>query len=116
MDPALYFPTAPLTRLAEHVVLELTDRESLEHVTDVRDRIERLRALGYRIALDDVGAGQAGLDTFSRLEPEFVKVDTSIIRAEGVETEEERGSLLETGCDFMQGYFLGRPGPIADED
>jgi EAL domain-containing protein (putative c-di-GMP-specific phosphodiesterase class I)/CheY-like chemotaxis protein len=143
MDPALYLPTAPLTRLAKHVVLELTDRESLEHVTDVSDRIERLRALGYRIALDDVGAGQAGLDTFSRLEPEFVKVDTSVIRgihqdankagivrslvrvchnlgkaviAEGVETEEERGSLLETGCDFMQGYFLGRPGPIADED
>jgi EAL domain-containing protein (putative c-di-GMP-specific phosphodiesterase class I)/CheY-like chemotaxis protein len=142
MDPALYLPAAPLTRLAKHVVLELTDRASLEHVTDVSGRIARLRALGYRIALDDLGAGQAGLETFSQLEPEFVKVDSSVIRgihkdankagivrsfvrvchnlgksviAEGVETREERDSLLEAECDLMQGYFFGRPGPIVDE-
>jgi EAL domain-containing protein (putative c-di-GMP-specific phosphodiesterase class I) len=141
MDPALYLPTAPLTRLAKQVVLELTDRASLEHVTDAADRIARLRALGYRIALDDLGAGLAGLETFSQLEPEFVKVDTSVIRgihedaaksgivrsivrvchnmgkaviAEGVETNEERSALDAAGCDFMQGYLFGRPGPLAD--
>lgn len=139
MDPALYLPHAPLTLLAEHVVLELTDRASLEHVTDVAERIGRLRAFGYRIALDDLGAGQAGLELFAQLEPEFVKVDTSVIRgvhtdpnkaaivrsivrvchdmgkavvAEGVEAQEEHVALLEVGCDFMQGYLFGRPGPL----
>jgi len=143
MDPALYLPNAPLTRIARRVVLELTDRASLEHVTDVSERIARLRTLGYRIALDDLGAGQAGLETFNRLEPEFVKVDTSIIRgihkdaskaeivrsivhvchnmgkaviAEGVETVEEREALRQVNCDFMQGYYFGRPSPLLDGD
>jgi EAL domain-containing protein (putative c-di-GMP-specific phosphodiesterase class I) len=143
MDPALYLPASPLSRIARNVVLELTDRASLEHVTDASERIERLRALGYRIALDDLGAGLAGLTTFTQLEPEFVKIDTSVIRgmnkdankadtvrsivrvchnlgkaviAEGVETKEERDALLEVECDFMQGYFFGRPGPLIDGD
>jgi EAL domain-containing protein (putative c-di-GMP-specific phosphodiesterase class I)/ActR/RegA family two-component response regulator len=139
MDPALYLPSAPLTRVAERVVLELTDRASLDTVSDVLDRIGRLRALGFRIAIDDLGAGQADSNMFAQLEPEFVKIDLSIIRgvdkdpskrrmvhalvrlchnmgkaviAEGVENAGERGTLLEVGCDFLQGYFLGNPAPL----
>ncbi|MEI9947827.1 MAG: EAL domain-containing protein [Pseudomonadota bacterium] len=139
MDPALYLPSAPLTRVAGRVVLELTDRASLDAVNDVLDRIARLRTLGFRIAIDDLGAGQADSNTFSQLEPEFVKIDLSIIRgvdkdrskrtmvlalvrlchnmgkaviAEGVENAGERETLLETGCDFLQGYFLGTPSPL----
>jgi len=136
MDPALYVPNFPLSKMAKQVVLELTDRGSLENVQGVEERVERLRVLGYRIALDDLGAGQGGLHTFARLEPEFVKIDPSVTRAvhrqsnkfnviqsltglchdmgkvviaEGVECSEERDALRLAGCDFMQGYFFGRP-------
>ncbi|HEY1533541.1 MAG TPA: EAL domain-containing protein, partial [Polyangiaceae bacterium] len=125
MDPALYLPTAPLTRVAARVVLELTDRASLEHVSDVQDRVQRLRNLGFRIAIDDLGAEQADPGTFHQLEPEFVKLDISMIRsvdedpekrrrvqamvrlchklgksviAEGVESDAQRSVLVETGC------------------
>jgi EAL domain-containing protein (putative c-di-GMP-specific phosphodiesterase class I) len=136
MDPALYLPTASLSRAARHVVLELTDRATLEHVAEIEQRLQRLRALGYRIALDDLGAGQAGLDTFNQLEPEFVKLDLSLVRgvdrdasknaivrsivrvchdmgkaviAEGVESSDEQQALRDAGCDFLQGYLVGRP-------
>ena len=141
MDPALYLPSAPLTRVAQRVVLELTDRASLDSVNDVRERVERLRALGFRIAIDDLGAGQADSSTFAQLEPEFVKIDASIIRgvdrdpskrkmvqalvhlchnmgkvviAEGVENAAERDTLAEAGCDFLQGSFLGAPAPFQE--
>jgi len=141
MDPALYLPSAPLTRVARNVVLELTDRASLDAVNDVLGRIERLRTLGFRIAIDDLGAGQADSNTFAQLEPEFVKIDLSVIRgvdkdpakrkmvhalvrlchnmgktviAKGVENAGERDTLVEAGCDFLQGYFLGSPAPLQD--
>jgi EAL domain-containing protein (putative c-di-GMP-specific phosphodiesterase class I)/ActR/RegA family two-component response regulator len=141
MDPALYLPSAPLTRLAQRVVFELTDRASLDAVNDVLDRIGRLRALGFRIAIDDLGAGQADSNTFLQLEPEFVKIDLSIIRgvdkdeakrsmvhalvrlchnmgkaviAEGVESAGEREALITAGCDYMQGYLLGSPAPLPE--
>ena len=139
MDPALYLPSAPLTRMAKRVVLELTDRASLQTVSDVFARIERLRTLGFRTAIDDLGGGQAEASTFGRLEPDFVKIDPLVIRgvdrdpgkklmvqslvrlchdmgkaviAEGVETPEERCALTEVGCDFLQGFLLGAPAPL----
>jgi EAL domain-containing protein (putative c-di-GMP-specific phosphodiesterase class I)/CheY-like chemotaxis protein len=139
MDPALYLPTAPLTRVASQIVLELTDRASLEQVSDVQERVERLRSLGFRIAIDDLGAEQADPSTFNQLEPEFVKLDISMIRnvgqdsakrrlvqsmvrlchnlgksviAEGVENAEQHSALVDSGCDFLQGFYLGRPGPL----
>lgn len=139
LDPALYLPSAPLTRMAKRIVLELTDRASLDSVNDVRERIERLRSLGFRIAIDDLGAGQGDSGTFAQLEPDFVKIDMSVIRAvdkdpakrkmvqslvrlchnmgkaviaEGVENAGERDALIEAGCDFLQGYFLGNPAPL----
>jgi EAL domain-containing protein (putative c-di-GMP-specific phosphodiesterase class I)/ActR/RegA family two-component response regulator len=139
LDPALYLPSAPLTRVAQRVVLELTDRASLDAVSDARDRVERLRALGFRIAIDDLGASQGDSGTFGYLEPEFVKIDLSVIRgvdkdpskkkmvqaltrlchnmgkaviAEGVENSGERDALVEAGCDYLQGFFLGIPSPL----
>jgi len=139
LDPALYLPSAPLTRVAQRVVLELTDRASLDSVTDVRDRLDRLRGLGFRVAIDDLGAGQGDSGTFAQLEPEFVKIDISVIRgvdkdpskrkmvqalvrlchnmgksviAEGVENAGERDALVEIGCDFLQGYLFGSPAPL----
>ena len=143
LDPMLYLPTAPLTRVASRVVFELTDRATLDDIKDVQVRVERLRSLGFRIALDDLGAGETGLGTFNQLEPEFVKLDMSLVRgadrdhskikiveslvglchdmgktviAEGIETAEERNALANAGCDLLQGYLFGRPGPFLDRD
>lgn len=141
MDEALYDPNAPLTRHASRVVLEITERVALGEVTDVRDRIARLRTLGFRIAVDDLGAGYAGLGSLVDLEPEVVKLDMGLTRgiddhptkqklvrgfvalgrelgwllvAEGVESEVERHCLLELGCDVFQGYLFGKPARLAD--
>jgi EAL domain-containing protein (putative c-di-GMP-specific phosphodiesterase class I)/CheY-like chemotaxis protein len=137
IDESLYDPSSPLTPFAHRIVLEITERASLEHIGNLRDRIARLRALGFRIALDDLGAGYAGLTSFTQLEPEFVKLDMELIRgihqndmkrkivrsmvelchdmgksiiAEGVEVLEEKQTLVDLRCDLLQGYLLGRPG------
>jgi EAL domain-containing protein (putative c-di-GMP-specific phosphodiesterase class I)/CheY-like chemotaxis protein len=137
LDPALYLPDAPLTPLASRVVLEVTERVSLDNVSEVRERVAALRALGFQIAIDDLGAGYAGLTSFTLLEPEFVKLDMSLVRdvhdnpikqkiirsmvglckdmgkriiAEGVESIGERDQLIELGCDLLQGYFFAKPG------
>jgi EAL domain-containing protein (putative c-di-GMP-specific phosphodiesterase class I) len=136
-DEDLLAPNAALSAFAPRVVLEITERSSLERVHDVRSRIASLRAMGYRIAIDDLGAGYAGLASFGQLEPEIAKLDMSLIRGidacarkksivrsmidvcvgelgtevvcEGVETEAERDALIELGANLLQGYLLGRP-------
>ena len=137
MDDELYSAEAPLSLLASRVVLEMTERESLEGITDVRDKVAALRMLGYRIAIDDLGAGYAGLTSFVFFEPEFAKIDMSLIRnvdtqqtkekligalavacselgvmviAEGVQTVGERDTLARLDCSLIQGYLVGKPG------
>src|SRR5205814_1467942 len=61
MDPALTAPDAPLSRVATRVVLEVTERASLDQVSDVRSKVRALRDIGFRIAVDDLGSGYAGL-------------------------------------------------------
>jgi EAL domain-containing protein (putative c-di-GMP-specific phosphodiesterase class I) len=100
--------------------------------------MQELRMLGYRIALDDLGAGYAGLTSFAQLEPDVVKIDVALVRgidadplkqrmvgtllklfkdlgkqvvAEGVETAEERDALTTIGCELFQGYLFAKPGP-----
>ncbi len=136
-DEELFSPRSALAGLASRVVLEITERASLARMNDVTARIAALRKMGYRIALDDFGDGYAGLTSFARLRPDVVKLDLSIVRdvhaddvkgkliagmvsmcrdmqvalvAEGVETAEERGALLELGCELFQGYLFARPG------
>lgn len=137
-DADLYAPSAPLSARAGGVVLEVTERSSFERVPDLRARIKTLRELGYRIAVDDLGAGYAGLTSFAALEPDVVKLDMALIRgvdsepikqrlvgsmarlcrdlgilvvAEGVETAAEKDVLVDLGCDLLQGYLFGRPAP-----
>ena len=62
------------------VVLEITERASLDNVGNIRARITDLKKLGFSIAVDDLGAGYAGLSSFSLLEPHVVKLDMSLIR------------------------------------
>src|SRR5580658_4433135 len=137
MDDSLRSPDSPLSAIAQRVVLEITERASLDNVKDVRAKVAELRRMGFRIAIDDLGAGYAGLTSFATLEPEFAKLDMSLVRdvdrsptkeklirsmtsacrdlgmlvvAEGVETPEERDLLETLGCDLLQGYLLGKPG------
>ena len=100
-------------------------------------RIARLRALGFQIAVDDLGAGYAGLSSFSQLEPDIVKLDMSLVRGidssssksslvrsmvqvctrdlgmrvvcEGVETSAERDTLERLGATLLQGYLFAKP-------
>jgi EAL domain-containing protein (putative c-di-GMP-specific phosphodiesterase class I) len=136
-DDSLFAATSPLSAVAKRVVLEITERAPLEKIKDANGRVAQLRAMGYRIAVDDLGAGYAGLTSFAQLEPEVVKVDMSLIRgldqsptkqkllrsivglcrdleikmiAEGIETPEERDTLVRLGGDLCQGYLFARPG------
>ncbi len=135
-DPDMYSSRSPLSCYASRVVLEITERGALDEVSDVGDRIHRLRDLGYRVAIDDLGAGYAGLSSIAMLEPDFVKLDMSLTRdlassplrrrlvssmveacrdcgirlvAEGVENEAELRALRDLGCDLLQGYHFARP-------
>ncbi|HEX6278135.1 MAG TPA: response regulator, partial [Polyangiaceae bacterium] len=69
-DESLYDARTPLGTVASRVVLEITERARLEGVGDVPGRIRRLRQMGYRVALDDLGAGYASLTSFAALEPD----------------------------------------------
>jgi EAL domain-containing protein (putative c-di-GMP-specific phosphodiesterase class I) len=136
LDDHLYAVESPLSKVADRIVLEVTERASLASVTEIEARIAQLRGLGFRIALDDLGAGYSGLASFATLQPEVVKYDMSLVRgveasptrrkvissmtalfaememkavAEGVETTAERDTLIEVGVDLFQGYLFGRP-------
>jgi len=135
-DPDLYARDAPLTQQAHRVVLEITERASISHLSDWMARIAALRELGFRVAIDDLGAGYAGLTSFAQVQPEFVKLDGSLVRgieanrprqvvvasmldaardlgaaviAEAIETNAERARLQALGVDLMQGYLFCRP-------
>jgi EAL domain-containing protein (putative c-di-GMP-specific phosphodiesterase class I)/ActR/RegA family two-component response regulator len=142
LDATLFLADSPFAALAKHAVLEITERMSLDHISRVQERVAQLRALGFKIALDDLGAGYAGLASFTLLEPEFVKLDMSLVRdihetptkqkivrsmvalchdmgqqivAEGIESAKERDVLIELGCDLLQGYLFAKPGrPFPD--
>ncbi len=136
LDDDLFDPSAPLTKLASRVVLEITERAAIADISDARHRTAELRRRGFKIAIDDLGAGYAGLTSFATFEPEIVKLDMSLVRgiesspvkrlivgriaglcrdlkmrvvAEGIETSEELTCMLELGCEYLQGYLLGRP-------
>lgn len=135
-DDDLLDPVNGLAAFADRIVLEVTERETLDSVDDAAGRIAMLKEAGFRVAVDDLGAGYAGLASFVQLDPDVVKVDMSLVRdvhlsptkqrlisslvslcaemgthvvVEGVETPEERDALIGAGCNWMQGYFFGRP-------
>jgi EAL domain-containing protein (putative c-di-GMP-specific phosphodiesterase class I) len=134
-DESLYHPDDPLAFRSDRVVLEITERAQLDFLT-AQHRVEQLRNRGYHLALDDLGAGYAGLSSFVQLNPHVVKLDQSLVRdlhlapskrkmirslcsvcrelevlvvAEGVETREELAALQDLEIDLIQGYYVGRP-------
>ncbi len=136
LDDSLHGAGSPLAPHAHRIVLEITERASIDKMGDVGPIVNDLRRLKYRLAVDDLGTGYAGLASFTQLGPEFVKLDRSLIMgidkhptkqrvvqamynlcadlgmtviSEGIETKEETATLLTLGADYVQGYLYARP-------
>jgi EAL domain-containing protein (putative c-di-GMP-specific phosphodiesterase class I) len=128
----------PLARAAggSRVVVEITEHDAIDDLDRLLHEIDRLRAWGARIAIDDAGAGYSGLQQIVRLRPDVIKLDMSLTQdidkdlarrslassmvqfahdtnahvvAEGIETEAEMRTLRKIGVQLGQGFHLGRP-------
>ncbi|HYN83033.1 MAG TPA: EAL domain-containing protein [Gemmatimonadaceae bacterium] len=124
------------------VVLEITERTAIKDYPKFRGRLKDFRDRGYRFAVDDAGSGYAGLGSIANLEPDFIKLDISLINcihenfikqnlvetmvrfandqgakviAEGVELAEEYETVKQLGAHLVQGFYLHppEPGPAA---
>jgi diguanylate cyclase len=120
----------------ERVVLELTEREKVEDLQQLRKNVEACRRAGMRLAADDVGAGNAGLRLLNEISFDIVKIDLSLVQggtmhdpshgvlralqelakqwrvsivAEGVETAAQLAVVRSLGISAAQGYLLARP-------
>jgi EAL domain-containing protein (putative c-di-GMP-specific phosphodiesterase class I)/DNA-binding NarL/FixJ family response regulator len=120
----------------ERVVIEITERTAIKDYPKFRERLRAFRERGFRFAVDDAGSGYAGLGSIANLEPDFIKLDISLINAidtnfikqnlvetmvkfandhgakviaEGVERAEEFNAVHELGVHLVQGFFLHRP-------
>jgi EAL domain-containing protein (putative c-di-GMP-specific phosphodiesterase class I) len=136
VQSSLFAADNALAGIADRVVLEITERSSLERVTDIDAKIDALRAAGFRIAIDDLGSGYSGLTSLVQLRPDFVKFDRVLVDgvhdsparmkllhsmdslcrelgiqtiAEGVEHADDERALVAIGCDLLQGYHFGHP-------
>jgi diguanylate cyclase (GGDEF)-like protein len=138
---------AMLSILAHHdfppdrLVIELTERQTIADIAQVRHKLEACSRAGMRLAADDLGAGNAGLRLLSDLRFDIVKVDLALVQrsspgapssavvesivafasrtgalviGEGVEYEEQVGQLTQLGVTAAQGYLFSRPGPLPD--
>lgn len=121
---------------AERIVFELTENQPVEEFDVLRAASDHFKRQGFAVALDDLGAGYAGLRVWSELCPDYVKIDRHFIAgididavkrefvramldiaqrmgnkviAEGIETEAELSTLMSMGIEYAQGYYLGRP-------
>jgi diguanylate cyclase (GGDEF)-like protein len=125
----------------QRLLIELTEGSLIEHPEQVRATLEQLRDAGIGAALDDFGTGYSSLSYLHTLPLRTLKVDRAFVAelgkhgtstsasvvasvlalaralgmnavAEGIETVAQRDALVELGCEFGQGYLLGRPAPI----
>jgi EAL domain-containing protein (putative c-di-GMP-specific phosphodiesterase class I) len=142
VSPALATAFLPLVATLEmstrDTVIEITEQVPVESYANLRTVLDHLRGQ-VRIAVDDAGAGYAGLRHILEIRPHIVKLDIALVRgvdadparralissmvafatetncalvAEGVETEAELVTLRGLGVTFGQGYLFGRPAPI----
>jgi EAL domain-containing protein (putative c-di-GMP-specific phosphodiesterase class I)/GGDEF domain-containing protein len=123
-------------KFPERVVIEITERTAIKDYPKFRERLRIFRERGFRFAVDDAGSGYAGLGSIANLEPDFIKLDISLINgietnfikqnlvetmvkfandhgakviAEGVERSEEFEMVKSLGVHLVQGFFLHRP-------
>ncbi|WP_445492327.1 EAL domain-containing protein [Niallia sp. 03133] len=123
------------------IIIEVTERDSIEGLEYFISNLRILRTLGFRIAVDDTGAGYASLNSISEIMPDIIKIDRSVIQnidknsvkesmlkglllianevgsivvAEGIESAEEASVLLRNKVDLAQGYFYARPTSLSN--
>jgi EAL domain-containing protein (putative c-di-GMP-specific phosphodiesterase class I) len=136
LDLDLSSEHSTLAAVADRVVLEITERMLLSKIENLSSKISELRRMGFRLAIDDLGAGYSNLANIALLEPEFIKLDMALVRnidqypvkqklveslidlgkamgqsiiAEGIETQAECATLTNLGCDLLQGFLFARP-------
>ncbi|HEU5203021.1 MAG TPA: EAL domain-containing protein [Candidatus Limnocylindrales bacterium] len=120
----------------DRIILEITERQGIDQVDTLRAKLNACRAAGFKIAIDDLGAGNSGLRLLSQIQFDIVKIDLSLVQAgtqreasldivrtlmelatrwgayavaEGVETLDQLQMLRAIGVGHAQGYLLGRP-------
>lgn len=126
----------------QNIVFEITERSAIEDFSAFSKVLYHYRDQGFQIAVDDVGAGYSSLQAISEIQPDYIKVDRSLISkihennvkkhildafvtfakkmdsiiiAEGIELEEELDAVIQLGIDCGQGYYISRPSfPVAE--
>ena len=123
---------------ATNIIFEITEKTSISDYCNFRRVLENYMSQGYKIALDDTGAGYSGLKLLAETRPQFVKIDMDLVRdidkdalkqalikafydfslvtnmkiiAEGIETIDELNTLINIGVPYGQGYLLQPPAP-----
>lgn len=119
-----------------NIVFEITERNSIQNFNNFNKLMSTLKNKGFSFAIDDAGAGYSSMQAIAELQPNFIKLDKSLVTginnapikealveafvtfskrinsaliAEGIETREELYTLIKLGVDYGQGYFLGKP-------
>ena len=120
----------------ERIVLEITEKEAINDFDLFKRTLQHYSRQGFKVAIDDAGAGHNSLRAVTEVRPHYIKLDMALVRdidrdraknalvsaiimfarridarvlAEGIETIEELSSLIEIGVDYGQGYLLARP-------
>lgn len=120
----------------EQIIFEITESEKVDDLAHVRNIVEHYRQRGFKTAIDDFGAGYAGLNLLAEIQTDLMKLDMALIRnidqrrssqiivrgimqvcrelnmqviAEGIESYEEFSLLFDLGIDLFQGYYFARP-------
>ncbi len=126
---------------AHRVTMEITERSALQEISRWEESVDVISGMGFALAVDDLGAGYSSLSILADLQPQYIKLDMSLVRgidheprkrrlvqlmlqfaeatdaqviAEGVETPEEASALTECGITLMQGYHYARPSESPD--
>lgn len=121
---------------ADNIIFEFTEQEIIKDTNHLINIVTEYKKLGFKTALDDFGAGYAGLNLLARFQPDIIKIDMDLIRdidsskarqvivksvtrmceelnvivlAEGIETVAERDILVDFGINLFQGYLFCKP-------
>lgn len=119
-----------------NIVMEITERQAIKDFALFNTLLDDYRGKGFKIAVDDLGAGYSSLQTIAELKPDYIKLDMSLVReintidfkkilvetivqfsdksnslliAEGIENKEEFDVLTDLGVQYGQGYFIEKP-------
>lgn len=120
----------------KNIVFEITERSSVQDFKTMKKILTSLRNKGYLIAIDDAGAGYSSLQAIAEFQPNYIKLDMSLIHeidkdpvkealvetfvtfaqkincsliAEGIETKAQLFTVIKLGIEYGQGFLLGRP-------